>query len=223
MLLPSLLNHSLWKIHLPCFKGTQAVLWRQMGTTSAGPNVGLKLMNCEIMTWAETKNRTINQPSHPGASMVWVFFFNILNHTIFSFPLALCVSVWFCLIKCSLCMKPLTAGTSQLLRKYWRTVRKMAKQCTNLKAGECLRDKNIHTFNTLCFHNTNYRSKSLTNLHRRASLPQPGWVPLFQRSRLVPIFGPWRQYKRLPNLFAHLTLSIVWRVSSDNICTLSNA
>ena len=130
-----------------------------------------------VRSWPELKPRIRRLTNQATQVPLWcgVFFFNILNHTIFSFPLALCVSVWFCLIKCSLCMKPLTAGTSQLLRKYWRTVRKMAKQCTNLKAEECLRDKNIHTFNTLCFHNTNYRSKSLTNLHRRASLPQPGW------------------------------------------------
>ena len=31
------------------------------------PNAGLELMNCEIMTWAETKIQMVNWLSHAGA------------------------------------------------------------------------------------------------------------------------------------------------------------
>ena len=31
------------------------------------PDAGLKLMNQEIMTWAEIKSQTLSQLSHPGA------------------------------------------------------------------------------------------------------------------------------------------------------------
>ena len=36
-------------------------------TVSIEPNVELKPMNHETMTWAETKSWTLNQLSHPGA------------------------------------------------------------------------------------------------------------------------------------------------------------
>ena len=36
-------------------------------TVSTEPDVGLKPMNCEIMTWAETKSRPPNRLSHPRA------------------------------------------------------------------------------------------------------------------------------------------------------------
>ena len=35
-------------------------------TISAEPDVGLKLMNCEIMTLAKIKNQMLNRLSHPG-------------------------------------------------------------------------------------------------------------------------------------------------------------
>ena len=34
---------------------------------STEPSVGLKLTNCEIMTWVETKSQTLNWPSYPGS------------------------------------------------------------------------------------------------------------------------------------------------------------
>ena len=40
---------------------------RGLHTVSAQPNVGLELMNCKTMTWAEIKGRMLNQLSHPGA------------------------------------------------------------------------------------------------------------------------------------------------------------
>ena len=42
----------------------------RLHTVSMDPDVGLKLTNCEIMTRAEIKSRTLNQPSHPGAPLV---------------------------------------------------------------------------------------------------------------------------------------------------------
>ena len=44
----------------------------RLHTASAEPDVGLELMNCEIMILAETKSRMLNQQSHPGTP---VFFF----------------------------------------------------------------------------------------------------------------------------------------------------
>ena len=35
-------------------------------TISAEPDVGLKLTNRKIMTWAKTKNETLNRLSHHG-------------------------------------------------------------------------------------------------------------------------------------------------------------
>ena len=37
---------------------------------SAEPNAGLELMNCEIMTWAETKSQMLNRLSHPGTPRI---------------------------------------------------------------------------------------------------------------------------------------------------------
>ena len=47
----------------------------RLRTASAEPVVELKLRNCEIMTWAETKSRLLNRLSHPGAP-VFNFFKN---------------------------------------------------------------------------------------------------------------------------------------------------
>ena len=40
----------------------------RLPTVSTEPDVGLKLTNHEIMTWAETKSWTLTRLSHPGAS-----------------------------------------------------------------------------------------------------------------------------------------------------------
>ena len=58
--------------HLCAHKWGRAERWRdrilsRLCTVSAEPDVGLKLMNCEIMTWAEIKSQRLNQLSHPGA------------------------------------------------------------------------------------------------------------------------------------------------------------
>ena len=46
-------------------KGGQ-MIWTGLHTDSSEPNVGLKLKNSEIMTWAEVRQST-NRLSHPGA------------------------------------------------------------------------------------------------------------------------------------------------------------
>ena len=48
-------------------KGGERIL-SQFCTISTEADVGLKLMNCEIMTWAKIKSQMFNQLSHPGAS-----------------------------------------------------------------------------------------------------------------------------------------------------------
>ena len=45
----------------------------------AEPAAGLDLTNCEIMTWAEMKSRTLNQMSHPGTPWASLIF-KPLNH-----------------------------------------------------------------------------------------------------------------------------------------------
>ena len=42
---------------------------------SVEPNGGLELMNYDIMTWAETKSRTLNRLSHPGTPTSALSFF----------------------------------------------------------------------------------------------------------------------------------------------------
>ena len=42
----------------------------RLHTDSAQSDVGLKLKNHEIMTWAEIKNQMINRVSHPGAPKI---------------------------------------------------------------------------------------------------------------------------------------------------------
>ena len=40
----------------------------RIGTVSGEPNVELKLMKCEIITWAKIKSQMLNQLSHPGTT-----------------------------------------------------------------------------------------------------------------------------------------------------------
>ena len=40
---------------------------------SAEPDAGLKLTNCEILTWAKVQSGTFNQLSHPGAPNLCLF------------------------------------------------------------------------------------------------------------------------------------------------------
>ena len=40
---------------------------------STEPDAGLELMNCEIMTWAETKSQMLNQLSHAGTLALFTF------------------------------------------------------------------------------------------------------------------------------------------------------
>ena len=52
---------------------------------SAGPDAGLELTDCEIVTWAEIKNQTLNQLCHPGTPRVFCFcFFNLSLIVVFS-------------------------------------------------------------------------------------------------------------------------------------------
>ena len=48
-------------------EGEKTRIPRKLHKTGVEPHAGLKLMNCEIMTWAEIKSWTLNQLSHPGA------------------------------------------------------------------------------------------------------------------------------------------------------------
>ena len=43
------------------------------------PNVGLDLMNCEIMSWAEIKSQPLNRLSHPGTFTI--SWFTKMSHT----------------------------------------------------------------------------------------------------------------------------------------------
>ena len=47
----------------------------KLHTVSAEPDVGLKLMNLEIITQAETKSQILNQLSRSGAHQHFTFFF----------------------------------------------------------------------------------------------------------------------------------------------------
>ena len=40
----------------------------RLHAASTEPNAGLELMNCEIMTWVETKSQMLSWLSHPGTS-----------------------------------------------------------------------------------------------------------------------------------------------------------
>lgn len=60
-------------------------------------------------------------------------------------------------------------------------------ECTNLKAGECLRKKNTNFQYTLCFHKANSRRESSANMHLR---PSPPNLVGFQCSRAVDRFLP---------------------------------
>ena len=50
-------------------------------TVSEEPEVGLSLMNHEIMTWARIKNWMLNQLSHPGAPQPLLLTMMILTST----------------------------------------------------------------------------------------------------------------------------------------------
>ena len=52
-------------------------IWSRLYTDSREPDVGLKPMNHEIMTWAKIKSRTLNQLSHPGAP---IFILSVSLH-----------------------------------------------------------------------------------------------------------------------------------------------
>ena len=56
----------------------------RLHAVSTEPDAGLEFMNHEIMTWAKTKSRALNQLSHPGTSLssFSVFLFISLTVTI---------------------------------------------------------------------------------------------------------------------------------------------
>ena len=49
-------------------------------TVSPEPDAGLEPTNREIMTWAETKSRTLNRLSHPGAPIKHFFLKDRVRH-----------------------------------------------------------------------------------------------------------------------------------------------
>ena len=48
-------------------EGERERISSRLRTVRAEPNAGLKLTNCDNMTWAKTKSRRLNQLTHPGA------------------------------------------------------------------------------------------------------------------------------------------------------------
>ena len=53
---------------------TESKAGSRLRAASTEPEVGPKPMNREIVTWAETKSRTLNWLSHPGAPTLYYFF-----------------------------------------------------------------------------------------------------------------------------------------------------
>ena len=49
----------------------------RLHTVSTEPDMGLKLTNCEIMTWAEIKSRTLNWLSYPGGPIFKSIFLSL--------------------------------------------------------------------------------------------------------------------------------------------------
>ena len=45
----------------------------RLRAVSSEPDVGLDLMNCEMMTWAETKVWMLNPRSHPGVPPTFLY------------------------------------------------------------------------------------------------------------------------------------------------------
>ena len=66
-------------------------------TVGSEPNMGLELMNHEIVTWAKIKSRTLNRLRHPGAPFflwsLWIFSSNCWT-CFFIFALK-CVKIQF--------------------------------------------------------------------------------------------------------------------------------
>ena len=50
----------------------------RLHTVSTEPHTGLKLTNCEIMTWAEIKSQILNRLSHPGPPILFSWSLNLL-------------------------------------------------------------------------------------------------------------------------------------------------
>ena len=53
-------------------------------TLSVESDIGLDLTNCEIMTWAKIKSRTLNRLSYPGVPKLFFLLLSRANHSYLS-------------------------------------------------------------------------------------------------------------------------------------------
>ena len=72
----------------------------RLHTGSSEPDVGLELMNHEILTWAETKSRPPNWLSHSGAPETQVFYWTHCMLDKIEILLGRKKGRWYCLGSC---------------------------------------------------------------------------------------------------------------------------